>query len=72
MILFLAPIIVGIFTKGVLSGGHDYRDQYSCDNACFSGFTEIPGVASLCNNANRPTKTIEVSVTALTTSTITM
>lgn len=70
MILFLAPIIVGILAEGVLSGGHGYRDQSSCDNACFSGFTDIPGIASLCNNANRPTKTIEVSVTALTTSAI--
>ena len=72
MILFLVPIIVGILAEGVLSGGHGYRDQSSCDSACFSGFTDIPGIASLCNNANRPTKTIEVSVTVLTTSIISM
>ncbi|MCJ1250703.1 hypothetical protein MMC30_007931 [Trapelia coarctata] len=58
---YFIPLLLSVFAVGALS------KKPGCDSTCYSGFTDIPGIASLCNNANRPTTTIEQSVTAYTT-----
>jgi hypothetical protein len=58
---YLVPALLSVFAVGVLS------TKPGCDSSCYSGFKDIPGIASLCNNANRPTTTVEQSVTAYTT-----
>lgn len=72
MILSLVLICIGLLGQGALSWDPEHGNHHGCDNACFSGFQDIQGIASLCNNANRPTKTISVDVTAKATSTITI
>ncbi|MCJ1362808.1 hypothetical protein MMC16_001914 [Acarospora aff. strigata] len=69
MKLSLTALVVGIFTTGALSAK---KPCINCRDPYFAGFQDIPGIASLCNNAVRPTTTVTQPITAYVTSTSTI
>jgi hypothetical protein len=66
-----AALIVGVFAASALSKDNP-KPCLSCQDPYFAGFKDVPGIASLCNNAVRPTTTVTQSVTGYTTVTTTM
>jgi len=66
-----AALILGVFAAGALSKENP-KPCLNCQDSYFAGFRDVPGIASLCNNAVRPTTTVVQSVTGYTTVTTTM
>jgi hypothetical protein len=64
-------LIVGVWATGALSKDNS-KPCFDCQDPYFAGFRDVPGIASLCNNAVRPTTTVIQSVTGYTTVTKTM
>ena len=62
--LALSPLLAG-----ALAGAPEARCK---KDPCFKGFTDIPGITSLCSNAVRPTTTVTVPTSIVTTVTSTM
>lgn len=72
MKLSLAALLVCVFATVSLSEPLSPKPHVNCRDPYYAGFEKIPGIASLCNNAVRPTTTVTQGVTGYVTSTRTV